>query len=174
MTKIFVCLAVIGGCLLIYACGDAASNSASNAIVSNATSTANTAAVHPESTVADADLAMGKELYTKNCANCHKDTGEGGPTVVDGRKMKPDNLTDDRRKRLTDDKYIDTMVKGVEDEGMPSFKDKLTDAEMHEIVRYIRVALQQQPDTGSTSNTRSTSNSVASNTAAKNTNSSPK
>ena len=66
----------------------------------NATSTANTAAIRPESTVADADLAKGKELYNKNCVNCHKETGEGGPTVVDGRKLKPDNLTDDRRKRL--------------------------------------------------------------------------
>jgi len=175
MTKIFVCLAVVGGCLLIYACGGVASNNSSNAIVSNATSTTNTTAVHPESTVADADLAKGKELYNKNCANCHKESGEGGPTVVDGRKMKPDNLTDDRRKRLSDDKYIETMVKGIEDEGMPSYKDKLTDAEMHEIVRYIRVSLQQQPDTGSTSSTSTApSNPAPANTAAKNTNTSPK
>jgi mono/diheme cytochrome c family protein len=98
----------------------------------------------PSPTAAPDDLATGRDLYNKNCANCHKESGEGGPTVVDGRKMKPDNLIDDRRKKLSDDKYIKAMVNGIEDEGMPSFKDKMSEAEMREVVRYIRVGLQKQ------------------------------
>jgi len=90
------------------------------------------------------DLATGRDLYVKNCADCHKESGEGGPTVIDGRKMKPDNLTDDRRKKLSDDKYLKFMVDGIEDEGMPSFKDKMSEAEMREVVRYIRIGLQKQ------------------------------
>ena len=66
--------------------------------------------------------------------------------------MKPDNLTDDRRKKLSDDKYVKTMVEGVEDEGMPSFKDKMTEAEMREVVKYIRVALQKQDNSSTSAN----------------------
>ena len=141
MTKFVVCVVAGIGCLFIYSCSNsnAVSNSA-NVTVANATAT------QPKSTVANDNLAKGRDLYNKNCSNCHKESGEGGPTVVDGRKMKPDNLTDDRRKKLTDDKYIEVMVKGIEDEGMPSYRDKLSDAEMREIVRYIRVGLQNQPD----------------------------
>ena len=171
MTKLLVCLTVIAGCLLIYACGGTATNTSSNTIVSNATSTVNTATVHPESTVAGDDLAKGRDLYNQYCSKCHKETGEGGPTVVDGRKMKPDNLTDDRRKKLSDDKYVDTMVKGIEDEGMPSFKDKMSEAEMREVVRYIRVALQKQPDTGGTSNTNASASTSSSNSTSANANS---
>ena len=177
MTKLLVCLVAIGGCFLIYACGGAATNTTSNTIVSNATSTVNTSTVHPESTVANDDLAKGRDLYNQYCSKCHKETGEGGPTVVDGRKLKPDNLTDARRTKLSDDKYVETMVTGIEDEGMPSFKDKMSEAEMREVVRYVRVALQKQPDTGGASNTAANtapSNSAGSNTAAKNANGSPK
>ena len=177
MTKLLVCLVAIGGCFLIYACGGAATNTTSNTIVSNATSTVNTSTVHPESTVANDDLAKGRDLYNQYCSKCHKETGEGGPTVVDGRKLKPDNLTDARRTKLSDDKYVETMVTGIEDEGMPSFKDKMSEAEMREVVRYVRVALQKQPDTGGASNTSANtapSNSAGSNTAAKNANGSPK
>lgn len=152
MTKIVICLIAVFGCVLIYACTPSANNS--NGIATNVASTTNslsTANSAPPSNTAGGDeLAAGRDLYNKSCSKCHKETGEGGPTVVDGRKLKPANLTDDRRKRMSDQKIIDTMVQGIEDDGMPSFKDKLSDAEMREIVHYIRVGLQNQPDTGTT------------------------
>ena len=143
MTKLLVCLVAIGGCFLIYACGGAATNTTSNTIVSNATSTVNTSTVHPESTVANDDLAKGRDLYNQYCSKCHKETGEGGPTVVDGRKLKPDTLTDARRTKLSDDKYVETMVTGIEDEGMPSFKDKMSEAEMREVVRPLSPSIRR-------------------------------
>jgi mono/diheme cytochrome c family protein len=91
------------------------------------------------------DTSAGRELYVKQCAECHKESGEGGEVVVDGRKMKADNLTDDRRKKLTDEKMVKVMVDGIPDEGMPSYKDKLSEAEMREIVKYVRVDLQKLP-----------------------------
>lgn len=142
MAKICICLIAIVGGIFLYACnGNSASNNSNVVVVNTTNSTA-----QPKTTASNDDLAKGRELYNKNCSNCHKESGEGGPTVVDGRKMKPDNLTDARRTKMTDDKYIETMVKGIEDEGMPSYKDKLSEAEMREIVRYIRVGLQKQPD----------------------------
>jgi len=141
-----VCLSIF---LLAVACSSdsRAGNAANNSTLANATPPSS-----QNSNVAAAgdDLATGRDLYVKHCANCHKESGEGGPTVVDGRKMKPDNLTDDRRKKLADDKYLKVMVDGIEDEGMPSFKDKMSEAEMREVVRYIRVGLQKQ-DPGSVS-----------------------
>jgi mono/diheme cytochrome c family protein len=146
MAKILVCLIAVAGCMFLYACGgNLASNNSNVALVNVSNSTA-----PPKPTASNDDLAKGRDLYNKNCSNCHKESGEGGPTVVDGRKMKPDNLTDARRTKMTDDKYIETMVKGIEDEGMPSYKDKLSEAEMREIVRYIRVGLQKRPDNAST------------------------
>jgi mono/diheme cytochrome c family protein len=141
MTKLAVCLIALVGCLFAYACNNSPASNAPNVAIVNTSST-----TQPKTTVSNDDLAKGRDLYNKNCSNCHKESGEGGPTVVDGRKMKPDNLTDARRTRMSDDKYLETMVKGIEDEGMPSYKDKLSEAEMREIVRYVRVGLQKQPD----------------------------
>jgi len=145
-------------CLLIFLLAISCSsdrrsgNAANNSTLANATpaasQNANVASAHD-------DLATGRDLYVKHCADCHKESGEGGPTVVDGRKMKPDNLTDDRREKLSDDKYLKFMVDGIEDEGMPSFKDKMSEAEMREVVRYIRVGLQKQ-DPGSVTATKPT------------------
>ena len=172
MTKLIVLLAVFASLIFVYACSNATSSNVSNTPNTNVTTgktpmpSASTpvASNATSSTSGQADdMASGHDLYVKNCANCHKETGEGGPTVVDGRKMKPDNLTDDRRKKLSDDKYVKTMVEGVEDEGMPSFKDKLTEAQMRDIVRYIRVALQKQdPSTVATGNS-STTNTASNN-----------
>ena len=153
MTKLIVLITAFLSFGLAVAC--------SNGLTANVTNTPNTNAITgitpmPSATTPGSinttsttsgqtdDLTAGHDLYVKNCANCHKESGEGGPTVVDGRKMKPDNLTDDRRKKLSDDKYMKTMIDGIEDEGMPSFKDKMSETEMREVVKYIRVVLQKQ------------------------------
>lgn len=107
-----------------------------NSVVANSVEAGNNATTNDET-------SQGRELYVAQCAECHKESGEGGVVVVDGRKMKADNLTDERRKKLTDEKMIKTMVDGIPDEGMPSYKDKLSEGEMREVVRFIRVDLQK-------------------------------
>ena len=161
MTKLIVTVCFLFLVTLIVACSGTSTNNTTNSTASANSATRNTVASPTAPAAATDDLATGRDLYNKNCSNCHKESGEGGPTVVDGRKMKPDNLTDDRRKKLSDEKYLKAMVEGIEDEGMPSFKDKLSEAQMREVVRYIRVALQKQ-DVTSLSGT-STSNSNAAN-----------
>jgi mono/diheme cytochrome c family protein len=168
MTKRIVLITAFLSFGLAVACSNGLTANTTNAPNTNATTgkTPVPSATTPGSSTATSttscqtdDLAAGHDLYVKNCANCHKESGEGGPTVVDGRKMKPDNLTDDRRKKLSDDKYVKTMVDGIEDEGMPSFKDKMSEAEMREVVKYIRVALQKQ--SGSSASTTNSANSTA-------------
>ena len=151
MTKAIVTSCFFAFAALFMACTVATTNTTNIANSSNAVTQNNSSTPQVTSSAAADGLATGRDLYNKNCANCHKESGEGGPTVVDGRKMKPDNLTDDRRKKLSDDKYLKAMVEGIEDEGMPSFKDKLSEAQMREVVRYIRVGLQKQVDTGAAS-----------------------
>lgn len=134
---------VFGALTLLYSCANntATNNSGSTPAVNNST-----AAKTPANTSSPVvDTAAGRELYVAQCAKCHKESGEGGEVVVDGRKMKADNLTDDRRKKLSDEKMIKVMVDGIPDEGMPSYKDKLSEAEMREIVKYVRVDLQKMP-----------------------------
>jgi len=45
-------------------------------------------------------------------------------------------------KKEPDEEYIEYMVKGIPDEGMPSFRDELTDDEMKAVVKYIREEIQ--------------------------------
>lgn len=163
MTKLIVFITTLVSFALFAACGG--TNTVT--INSNSNNSSMTAAkTTPASSTPAAqtdEMASARDLYVKNCANCHKESGEGGPTVVDGRKMKPDNLTDDRRKKLSDDKYVKTMVDGVEDEGMPSFKDKLTEAQMRDIVKYIRVDLQKQDPSSIASSSSANANAAPAN-----------
>ncbi len=91
------------------------------------------------------ELASGRTLYASNCANCHKENGTGGEVVVEGRKMKPDDLTTAKIKGFSDDKIIGFMMNGIQDEGMPALKGKISEGEMRDIVKFIRVELQKAP-----------------------------
>jgi mono/diheme cytochrome c family protein len=144
MTKLIVFITTLASFALFIACGE--TNTAVTNTNSNNSSTIAAKTTPASSTPAGQtdEMASARDLYVKNCANCHKESGEGGPVVVDGRKMKPDNLTDDRRKKLSDDKYMKVMIEGIEDEGMPAFKDKLSEDQMRQIIKYIRVELQKQ------------------------------
>ena len=85
----------------------------------------------------------GRDLYLTNCAKCHRDDGTGGETMVDGKKIDPEDLTGERVKRRSDAKLYDDIAEGSPDDGMPSFRDKLKDTEINAIVKYIRTELQK-------------------------------
>lgn len=91
------------------------------------------------------ELTSGRTIYAANCAICHKDNGTGGEVVIEGKKLKPDDLTSAKIKGFSDGKIIGYIVNGVEDEGMPSFKDKLSEGEMRDVVKFIRSELQKMP-----------------------------
>lgn len=101
----------------------------------------NTTAPSPVATMDE--LAAGRNLYKENCARCHQDDGTGGKVTIDGETLDPDNLTTDKMKKEPDAEYIEHITEGIPDEGMPSFKDKLSNEEMKEIVKYIRQDLQK-------------------------------
>lgn len=91
------------------------------------------------------ELGSGRKLYADNCTACHKETGTGGEIVIEGKKLKPDDLTSAKIKGFSDEKIIRYIVNGVPDEGMPAFKDKLSEGEIRDVVKHIRTEIQKMP-----------------------------
>ncbi len=143
MTKFVKISILFSAAVLVWACSSApAPNNATNNI--NITKPP----VAQASPVADA-LAQGKKLFMDNCAACHKENGTGGKIEIEGKSINPDDLTTAKIKAFSDDKIIGYIYKGIEDEGMPSFKDKLNEAEIREVVRYVRGGIQKIPEPAS-------------------------
>ena len=130
-------VAISIGCFIGSACNQTASNTGSaNADKTAAATPANAA------TPAGANARSGTDLYTINCMTCHKDSGKGGKVTVDGRTMEPDDITTAKMKAKSDEKLFGYIHDGIEDEGMPAFKDKMTKDEITAVVQHVR-SLQQ-------------------------------
>lgn len=116
-------------------CAQQANQPAAN--TTNSTKAANAATPVPAATE-KSEIAKAADLYTVNCMTCHKDSGKGGPVTVEGKKLDPDDLTAEKFKKMTDEKLIGYVRDGIVDEGMPSFKDKLSDSEMVAVINHVR------------------------------------
>lgn len=92
--------------------------------------------------------AVMKDLYTANCALCHKEDGTGGKMSKDGKTLNVEDLTAEKIKKMSDEKIAGYINNGVPKEGMPAFKDKLNEREVAMLVRYVRV-LQSPPSAAS-------------------------
>ncbi|HEV8592721.1 MAG TPA: cytochrome c [Pyrinomonadaceae bacterium] len=137
------CVAVAAAfSLLLIAC--VADQNVSNTAVDKikGASTATPAEKTPEPMVENT-LEAGKTLYANNCAKCHKEDGTGGKVEIDGKTLKADDLTKDKRVKMPDEKMLQIISDGIEDEGMPAMKDKLSQNEMKWIVRYVRTEIQK-------------------------------
>ncbi len=136
-------LRILLACLslgLILSCGGSSENNPPAA--SNTTSRAET----PKANEATPDImAAGRNIYSDKCADCHKESGKGGKMEIEGRKIEPEDLTSNELKKMPDEKLYKYIYAGSEDDGMPAFKDKLSEAEIREVVRYIRSELQGVP-----------------------------
>ena len=144
MLRFVVTLSFTVAVLATMACS---SGDRSNAVVVNAGNTSNTTSTRttPAPTATIDELASGRRIYATSCANCHKEDGSGGEVTVEGRKMNPDDLTSAKVKGFDDAKILRYIMNGVPDEGMPAFKDKLSEAEMRDVLKFIRVDLQKMP-----------------------------
>ena len=145
LSIILICISIF-----VFACNPSGSNESNSSTADSTNANGGTENSISENTgnsnAADAEtneLAQGAKLYQQNCAKCHKEDGSGGEVVIEGKTLDAHNLISDHMKEESDEEYIEYMVKGIPDEGMPAFKDILSEAEMKEIVRYIRQDLQQ-------------------------------
>ncbi len=58
--------------------------------------------------------------------------------TIEGKTINPDDLTSEKIKKFSDEKISGYIMNGVVDEGMPAFKDKLSEAQIREVVQFIR------------------------------------
>ena len=121
-----------------FACSQTTTTNTANS-VNNA---ANRAAINTQPAVASDELAAGRDLYKRNCAACHREDGTGGKITIDRKTINPENLTADKFKNRPDEKLIGYITDG-NDEGMPAFRDKLSEAEIRTVVMFIRKELQK-------------------------------
>lgn len=104
------------------------------------TSTPTTAA-SPAATAAPGDqLATARANYEKNCEGCHGPTAEGGLVKVRDKQIKVPSLKADHALKHTDDELTNIVTNG--EEAMPAFKEKLTAAEIADLVQFVRKEFQ--------------------------------
>lgn len=83
-------------------------------------------------------LAAGKKAYDRRCAECHGDTGKGDGMAGEGMTPAPANLIDGAWEHGSSDGEIFTVIRDGSGDGMKSFKSKLTEQQMWEVVTYVR------------------------------------
>ncbi len=133
MTNLKLSITLFALAIFIAACGQAANTTVANNSVSKTNQ--NTAAATPAPV---ADVASGKDLYAKNCMTCHKENGTGGKVTVDGKSIDPPDITTEKMKAKSDDKYYTYIAEGFPEDGMPGFKGKLTDEQIKAVIKHVR------------------------------------
>jgi mono/diheme cytochrome c family protein len=104
----------------------------------NTRAAASPAAPSPAASVDE--FASAKANYAKNCEACHGPQATGGLVKVDNKQIKVPSLKAEHALKHTDDKITKMITNGEEE--MPSFKDKMSAAEIQDMVRYVRKGIQ--------------------------------
>lgn len=94
----------------------------------------------PVPTATPDPLAVAQANYAKNCEACHGSEGVGGLVKVEEKQIKVASLKSPSAIRHTDEQLAKYISEG--EEAMPAFKDKLTPAEIQDLVTFIRKEFQ--------------------------------
>jgi mono/diheme cytochrome c family protein len=121
-------------CVAIFLVASACTETATPTNTNTARAGASPAA--PSATATPDPFAAAKANYTKNCEPCHGPNAEGGPVKVDNKTIKVPSLKSDHAIKHTDDQITKMITNG--EEAMPPFKDKMTAAEIADMVKYVR------------------------------------
>jgi mono/diheme cytochrome c family protein len=86
-----------------------------------------------------ASIAAGKQVYDKQCAGCHGDTGKGDGAMGEELNPKPANLVDaDWKHGSTDGEIFVVIRDGVKNTGMKPFARKVKTHQIWDVVNYLR------------------------------------
>ena len=138
MKFIKISLVLSAAALFAIACSQTATTPNTNNTTANANKPNATPVATPQPAATTDEVAMGKDLYVANCAQCHKDSGKGGKVTVDGKTLDPDDITTAKMAAKTDEKLTEYVVNGFPEDGMPAFKDKLTPDQIKAVVKHVR------------------------------------
>src|SRR5512145_1508080 len=91
----------------------------------------------------DPHLLSGKQVYTQYCVTCHGESGKGDGPGGANLTIKPQNLADGRvMNALPDHMLVRAIGEGPQSIGlsnlMPPFKPALSNAQISDVVAYIR------------------------------------
>ncbi|MCU0792078.1 MAG: cytochrome c [Opitutaceae bacterium] len=89
---------------------------------------------------ARSQIAPVSENWENHCAKCHGADGKGATKV--GKKLKLKDYTDAAvQAAMTDEEILKVITEGIfegEKEKMKAYKDELSEAEIKELVAYVR------------------------------------
>ena len=78
--------------------------------------------------------------YAKQCEACHGPEGVGGLVKVEDKQIKVASLKAPGVVRHTDEELAKVITGG--EEAMPAFKDKMSQAEIRDLVTFVRKEFQ--------------------------------
>ena len=104
------------------------------------TPTATASPAAPAPTATPDPMAAARANYAKHCEPCHGPEGVGGLVKVEDKQIKVASLKSPGVIRHTDEQLGKVVSEG--EEAMPAFKDKLTPAEIQDLVKFIRKEFQ--------------------------------
>ena len=93
--------------------------------------------------LAEADLALGKEVWYKNCDPCHGPHGQGDGPRADRMSPPPADLLTTRR--LSTAGELEILRSGSPGTGMAAFGRSLPDHHLLAVTRYIRWLRENPP-----------------------------
>ena len=125
------CVAIV---LVATACTETATPTNTN------TSRAAATPASPSPAASVDELATARANYAKHCEACHGETGTGGLVKVENKQIKVASLKAEHAIKHTDDQLAKTITGGQEE--MPAFKDKLSQQEIRDMVRFVRKEFQ--------------------------------
>ena len=130
MKLISLALTCVAIALVVSACTETPTTTSTN--------TSRTAAspAAPAATATPDPLATARANFGKHCEGCHGPKGEGGPVKVDNKQIKVPSLKSDHAIKHTDDQIAKMITNG--EEAMPAFKDKMSQAEIADMVKFVR------------------------------------
>ena len=89
------------------------------------------------------DRARGKAVDERHCQSCHGPSGRGDGPAAASLKVPPTNFQRFQSFLKSDEELLRTIEHGVVFSPMHSWRGRLTDEEMQDVVAYIRFISQQ-------------------------------
>ena len=131
MKLIALALTFVAVALVVTACTET---------VTNTNTPTTTAPAAPSATTPPDPLAAARTNYAKHCEPCHGPEGVGGLVKVEDKQIKVASLKAPGVIKHTDEELAKVITAG--EEAMPAFKDKLSQAEIQDLVKFVRKEFQ--------------------------------
>lgn len=84
------------------------------------------------------NLARGRALFNQKCAACHGENGQSQTEFAAAAPARPEDLTGQKVRALTEGEIYSVINDGVKSSGMPAFKGRVSDESLWQIVLYVK------------------------------------